>query len=185
MDSRILCVCARTILAFLLETVEGWFKNLLFLQRFGYISRSDPLGAHCEYQLYHRRGFLVNKEMTFLSTVGVAAVTIWDRCSKAFTALGFCFEYSADFLACVAGIPLVEQILERRKLVVIAEQRVIVIVDGDIPDAVSREDKLGIVADLDIVSAESGQVFGDNDSDLARFNQLVHLLKAWTVKANA
>lgn len=41
--------------------------------------------------------------MTLFSTVGVAAVTIWDRCSKAFTALGFRLEYGADFLARVTG----------------------------------------------------------------------------------
>lgn len=92
--------------------------------------------------------------MTFFSAVGVAAVTIRDCSTQTFTTLGFRLEYRADFLACVARVPFVEQILERRQLIVVAEQRVVVIVDSDIPDAVSRKYKLSVVADLDIVSAE-------------------------------
>ena len=46
--------------------------------------------------------------MTFFSAVGITAVTIRDCSSQAFTTLGFRFEHSTDFLACVAGVPFVE-----------------------------------------------------------------------------
>ena len=39
------------------------------------------------------------------------------------------------------------------------------------PYSASRKDELGIIADLNIASAETGYVFRDNDSDLTRFNQ--------------
>ena len=94
--------------------------------------------------------------MTFFSTVRVTAVTVWNGCPQALTSLSFRFENSANFLACITGVPFVEQILERCQLVIIAEQRVVIIVDSDIPDTISRKYELGVVADLDIISAETG-----------------------------
>ena len=67
--------------------------------------------------------------MTFFSAVGIAAITVWNLSAQPFSTLGFCLEHGADFLACVTRIPFVEQIFERSQLIVIAEQRVIIVVD--------------------------------------------------------
>ena len=57
--------------------------------------------------------------------------------------------------------------------------------DGDIAHIVFGEKDFDIAASFDIISAQSGQVFGDNAADLSRLNIGNHALKRRAVEIAA
>ena len=63
--------------------------------------------------------------------------------------------------------------------------RVEVVRNGDILDALLREELLGVVAGLPHVAAQPGQILGDDQVGLALLQLLQHLLKAGAVEVAA
>ena len=63
--------------------------------------------------------------------------------------------------------------------------RVDIVVDGDEPDAVGREDPAQVAPGLDVLTPQAGQVLDDNAVDPALHDVLHHLLERRTVKQDA
>ena len=88
------------------------------------------------------------------------------------TGLGTCVVGDSDLLARISCVSFVEQILERSKLISFRVERVEVVVDGDIANTEAWEYQLGVLTDLDIVSAESREVFRNERCYLTLLHQL-------------
>lgn len=78
---------------------------------------------------------------------------------------------------------VLEPVLDSGKIVVHAVRvdGVIVVVDGDKPDAVLREGKVGVEPGQCGVPSQPGEVFRNGDSHVARFNFRQHCLKSGAV----
>ena len=90
-----------------------------------------------------------------------------------------------DLLGDVPGVLLVEHVLEGEQQVVGALGAVDVVADGDEPDPVVREPALQVVAGVDVVPAEPGQVLHQDAVDAAGLNIPDHPLEAGAVKVGA
>lgn len=71
-------------------------------------------------------------------------------------------------------MPLVEQVFERHQLAAGFVQGVHTVVDGDVPHIVGREDLLNVEPGVELVSAQTGQVLGDDDGHIAVLTGLLH-----------
>ena len=131
----------------------------------------------------NRSGFFIDYQVRFalLATL----VTVGRVVGKRLSACGFGLQDCPNLLAGIPRVPLVEEIFEGRKLVSIQIIRVKSVVDGDISDAKTGEQHLRILADLDVISTETGQIFRDDDANLACVSQTEKLLKAGAVEADA
>ena len=116
---------------------------------------------------------------------GITLVAVRHNRSDSLSSLRFRFHNGSDLLARISCVPLVEQILERCKLVAFRVERVEVVVDSDIANIKAWEYQLGILTDLYIVSAESGEVFCDERCHLALLHQLDKTLECRAVEAHA
>lgn len=72
-----------------------------------------------------------------------------------FACFAFGFHYSADFLACVFRIPLVDDIEKRGKIIVLLVCAVYAVVDSDKPHAFLHKQDFRIEADFQIVGGQS------------------------------
>ena len=102
--------------------------------------------------------------------------------SETFTALGFALKCGSDLVTCGLGVPFVEDINDAKLLLILAVKAVIIIVDGDKPNIIFGKRQLDISSGFNIISAETGQIFYDNDTDLAIFYVCHHAFKAGTVE---
>ncbi len=84
----------------------------------------------------------------------------------------------------VSGVHLVHYISKRRKLV-LSVIAVNTIVYGDESDVMVGEEGVGVVADLEIVSAEARHILHDHGGDIAHLDVLEYLLKAGAVEVSA
>lgn len=75
-----------------------------------------------------------------------------------------------------------EQILKRHQLVALAAVGIHIIVDGNVADAEHWKPFLDIQPGMELVTTQPGQVFRDDDANLAVFHVGHHLLEAWTLK---
>ena len=114
----------------------------------------------------------------------IAFVPVWNYRADPFAALGFCLDRRPDFFACVTGKPFVEQIFERSVLIAFAVKRIVIVIDSDIADIPSRKKDLGIIADLNIIAPETGEVFGNQSRDLTLLHQFQKPLKIRAVEAD-
>ena len=76
----------------------------------------------------------------------------------------------------------VEDIYDAKLLFILAVKAIVVIVDSDKANVIFGEGQLNISSGLNIISAETGQIFYDNDTDLAIFHVCHHAFKAGTVE---
>ena len=114
----------------------------------------------------------------------IAFVPVWNYRADPFAALGFCLDRRPDFFACVTGKPFVEQIFERSVLIAFAVKRIVIVIDSDIADIPPRKKDLGIIADLNIIASETGEVFGNQSRDLTLLHQFQKPLKIRAVEAD-
>ena len=77
---------------------------------------------------------------------------------------------------------VLEQIFERHQLVTFAAVGIHVVVDGNVADTEHGEAFLDVQSSVKLVSAQTGQVFRDDDSDFAIFHIGHHLLEAGSLK---
>lgn len=90
--------------------------------------------------------------------------------------------HGPHLLAGLRCIPFIENVVEGHHLRAGPGQRVHVFLDGDELYAQRGIDHLKIIADLQIVSSKSGEVFHDDRRDLSCLNQFLHLLEAGALK---
>src|SRR5574344_1968503 len=92
-----------------------------------------------------------------------------------------CFENGSDLLACITSVPVVENILERHKLV-LALCGINAVVNCDIPDIVIRKNHLNILTCLEIITSKPRKVFRNDNSDFSVFHIRNHSCKIRAVK---
>ena len=86
------------------------------------------------------------------------------------------------FLGNIPAIHIVQDILERRDVHFLTGQTVHAIRNGDIADIVFREEDFNIATGFDIISSQSGQVFGNDTTDFTGLNIGNHPLKSRTIE---
>lgn len=79
-------------------------------------------------------------------------------------------------------ISFIEQIFERHQLVALAAVGVHVVVDGNVADAEHRKSLLDVQPGVKLISAQTGQVLRDDDTNLSVFHVGHHLLETWALK---
>ena len=97
----------------------------------------------------------------------VFQISVWHVGRKRFPGIAFCLEYSADLLACVLGIELVEDVDERCHVVIHLICAVHTVIDGDKADIVVREHHLRVHTDLKIITPETAHILDDDRADLS------------------
>ena len=101
-----------------------------------------------------------------------------------FPGVALCPHDRADFLAGIAGIEIVEEIVEWGK-VVVALVAIHTVVDSDIPYIALGKETLGVVADFQIIPPHAGHILDDNRFDLSRFRKPYHLIPTGSVESYA
>ena len=89
------------------------------------------------------------------------------------------------FLRNIPAIHIVQDILEGRDVHFLTGQTVHAIRNGNIADIVFREEDFNITAGFDIISSQSGQVFGNDTTDFIGLNIGNHPLKSRTIEIAA
>ena len=116
-----------------------------------------------------------------LGIVGIFHISVWNGSPNPFSLFTFGTLYGSYLAACITSIKIVEIILDAGE-VADTVCAVHTIVDGDKADIVLWEGDLHQHTRLQIISAESGLVFHDDDSHLAVFNIAHHLFEIGTVE---
>ena len=88
--------------------------------------------------------------------VGILSISVWRYRAHTLATFGFSLDHGTYLLTGISCVPLVKKVLKRCKLIALAVKRIIIIVDGDIPNIPAWKEHLGVLANLDIVSAETG-----------------------------
>ena len=103
--------------------------------------------------------------------IGVLEVAVGRLGTQWFAGLALCLKHRTDFLACVLGVPFVDDIKERGKITVLLVCTVHAVVDGYESDICTGQNHLSVVAYLEVVSAQSTHILNDNCSDLTFVHQ--------------
>ena len=90
---------------------------------------------------------------------------------------------SLDLLAAVLHIELVDDVQERRKVIVRLIGTVHTAVDGDESDIVFRKKHFRINTDFQIVSADTAHVFGNENANLVVLHHADHALPIGSVES--
>jgi hypothetical protein len=85
-------------------------------------------------------------------------------------------------VTCGLGVPFVEDIYDAKLLFILAVKAIVVIVNGNKANIIFGKRQLYIASGLNIISAETGQVLDDNDTDLSIFHICHHTFKAGTIE---
>lgn len=80
---------------------------------------------------------------------------------------------------------VLEDVLERQEHIIGAVRAVHRVVDGDKAHAKGGEHALQIVAHVDVVAAEAGEIFDDHAADLARAKVGEHTIEGGAVEVRA
>ena len=95
------------------------------------------------------------------------------------------FKHGSDFPTGVLGVEFVEQVDERRHVVLRAVYAVHTVIYGDETDIVVREHHLGQHSNLQIISAEPAHILYDERTDLTFINHPGKALPVRPVKGSA
>ena len=108
------------------------------------------------------------------------------RCigGQVFSRISFDLHNGPDLLTCVLGVPLVDDVPKRGKLVV-ALLTVHSIVDSNKVNIVLREHDLSIHSHLQVVTAQTGHILDNDPLDNTCFNVRNHFLEPRAVKGGA
>ena len=92
---------------------------------------------------------------------GILHIAVWDLGADTLATFGFSLDNGSYLLTGVTCIPLVKKVLKRCKLVALGIKGILIIVVGNITNSKPWERDLRVMSDLNIVSAETGEVFGN------------------------
>ena len=164
---------------FLIEILSGR-DDLIVLQALGYLFQIRVLEKLSEDADDDILG--IGNWNDVSGVIGILDIAVRRTCCEAFTALGFALKCGSDLVTGGLGVPFVEDVNDAKLLLVLAVKAIVVIVDGNKANIIFRKRQLNISSGLNIISAETGQVFYDNDTDLAIFHVCHHAFKAWAVE---
>ena len=116
---------------------------------------------------------------------GILHIAVWDLGADTLATFSFRLDHGSYLLAGVTCVPLVKKVLKRRKLVALGIERIVIIVDGNIANSKPWECDLRVMSDLNIVSAETGEVFGNQRTDLSFFHHRHHFLESGTFEIHS
>jgi len=86
-----------------------------------------------------------------------------------------------DFPAAILGVPLVDYVLKRRKLI-FAVVGVNIVVHCNEPHVMLRKENLGVVAGFEVLPPKSGKVLHNDRPYLAALNVINHAAEIGSVK---
>ena len=109
------------------------------------------------------------------------SVTVCGITSEKFTVPCFKVQSRLDFPAAILGVPLVDYVLKRRKLV-FAVVGVNIVVYCNEPHIMLRKENLGVVAGFEVLPPKSGKVLHNDRADLAALNVANHAAEIGSVK---
>ena len=151
-------------------------------QSFGDLRGTEAVHAPSK-DLAHSLGcFLIHDPAVFVFRV--FHVAVWRVSIEVFPCFPFGLHHSADFLACIFCIPLVDDVPKRGKLVV-ALLTVHSIVDSNKVNIVLREHDLSIHSHLQDVTAQTGHILENDPLDNTCFKVRNHFLEPRAVKGGA
>ena len=142
---------------------------------------SFTLHSHAIDSLYNRSRHRVDHPLVFILLR--FQVPIGYRAAGMLSSKVLCLKCRADFLAGIAGIPLVHNISERSELIV-AFKGVHAVIQGNQPSVVFPQ-HLHIGADLQIVTAETAHILHNDHGDSVGFDLVNHFLETRPVKPGA
>lgn len=114
--------------------------------------------------------------------IGVFQIAVRRIGSQRFTGIPFSSEYSLDFLAGAFGIELVENVDERRHVVVHLIGTVYTVVDGDEADIVVWKHHLRVHTYLQIVPTQPAHILHDDGADTAFVDHAEQALPVRTIR---
>ena len=91
-------------------------------------------------------------------------------------------EYRLDFVAGVLCVPLVHDVQKRSEVIVLRGGAVHIVVDSYETNALLREKNLRVIADLQVISAKTAEVFYNQDFHMTCFDFFQQGGKAGTVE---
>ena len=153
------CVCTPAMA----QLVGGRSQNFICPQLVSNLGRPTAFHAHGEDALHDRSRFQINKPMLRVLRVFYIAVRHIDRQRYATLSLGLL--NGPNLAAGIAGVKLVEPVLNARKIVVYAVRvnGVVIVVNGNVANAILGKGKVCVQTRQGRVAPQSGQVFRDND----------------------
>ena len=163
--------------------MNGRTIHLCFLQLLGNLRGIESLHTPCEDLTDNGCGFIIHNPMS-LWIVGVFHVAIGRVGSQILTGFTFLFHNRLNLFTAVLDIELVDDIQERRKIVVLLIGTVHTAVHSDEADIVFREKHFRVETDFQIVSADTAHILGDDDTNLIVLNQLNHSFPIGSVEVS-
>ena len=141
----------------------GGSRNAPTHQFFRDLRRAFPGNAHFKHLPYYRGRLRVYDPMVLV--IGVFQIAVRRIGSQRFAGISFGTEHSLDFFAGVFGIELVENVDERRHVIVHLIGTVYTVIDGDEADIVVWEHHLRVHTYLKIIPSQSAHILHDNGTD--------------------
>ena len=138
-------------------------------------------GTEVEDAPHHCGGLLIHYQL--LSVLRVLAAAIGRSGPQPLPTLRLGPEHCPHLTAGVPDIPLVEQVLEGHQFIALTAVGVHIVVDGDVADTKHREPFFDVKTGMQLVPPKAGEIFGDDDPDLAVFHVGDHLLEARSLEA--
>ena len=147
--------------------VHGGRQDLLFLENAGNLAGATAAGAHGKDPADDGCRLLIHYQLLRVRGLSVA---VRRSGPQPFAPFRFGLQHRTDLPAGVPNKPLVEQILERHKVVALAAVGIHIVIDGDVADAEHGESFLDVEPRVELISTEAAEIFGHNDPDLAVFH---------------
>lgn len=156
-------------------------QDIVLFKLGGNLLCSEPLQSHAV-NAAHNLGCLVIHD-PMLRIIRVLDVTI-GRLAHRLTGIALDLIADAPLFADIAGIPLVEQVADRGKLI-FALCRVDVIRNGHQADIIVREKFFRQPSDLNVVSPQAGKVFDKDGGGFSLFQLADHFYKTRAIHRHA
>ena len=163
------------------EPVGPRGQDIVLFKLGGNLLCSEPLQSHAV-NAAHNLGCLVIHD-PMLRIIRVLDVTI-GRLAHRLTGIALDLIADAPLFADIAGIPLVEQVADRGKLI-FALCRVDVIRNGHQADIMVREKFFRQPSDLNVVSPQAGKVFDKDGGGFSLFQLADHFYKTRAIHRHA
>ena len=141
------------------------------------------LSRHFKYPLYDCRRFRIDHECLLISRQPGISIRHRPTASKSFSHSRL--ENGTNLPARIFGVPFVDYVQKRGKLVLCRIVAVHIAVDCDKSDALLWKMNLSVKTNFQIVSSKTAHIFDDHRSDQSSINVTQHLMEAWAIEVGA
>ena len=162
--------------------VHSWTKHLFAFQDAGDLAGAVPRGTEGEDAAHHSGGLLVHAEFAF--SIFILFIAVRRPRPQTLPALGLRPLHRPDLPAGVPHEPLVEQVLKGHQVVALGILRVHVVIDGDVAHPKLWEPFLDVETGMQLVAAQTAEIFGDDDPDLPILHVSHHALEVRPVEVS-